>query len=296
MSSNVSFIEPTTCVNANQRSVSFCLPAVVDCNVPPMGILAPCDELWNCNLSCQQDVKYYMPYVSGDLIQIQTRFYDTDNSVSGMTVDYATFFDNVSLCTPTQTITNLASFSTRQMMAFLDGKSYQIIEIDTALITDGAFHLSFEKDGVEVCSQHFQEVDCENTIQIKSGCSITDCFKNCYGVPDTYIGDLIEYDNTLRFYGSIGESGFGTEIFEVGKRKKGVIKTDYDIYFKGTIPPYVKDIVVSQMFACGTVEINGEEYEFDSLVVGDAIKVGSMWHFSITVYKECDSIINAGCD
>lgn len=294
---NVKFIIPVNCTNLNQTSTSYCLPSVVSCNVEPQGLLDYCDRLWNCNPECQVDTKYWMAFQVGDKIQIQTQFYDTDNGINSLTVDYDAFFDTVTFCGDVNNFTDTSLFACRKMIAFKNGKSYQILEIDTSLFTDTSFSISFTKGQRTVCTQHFRLADeCDSTITLKSSCTKIDCFNYCYGQPDSFIGDNIEYDNTIRIFGSIVKSGFGTEIIEQGKTTKGIIRDNYSVYFKGKVPDYMAEIISKQMMNCGKVIVDGIEYKYESFSISDADRYGGMWKFSLnTLYLECDNHLNVGC-
>lgn len=298
MQSNVTFFQSTNCRNLNQTVTTMCLPPVVSCSAEPMGLLNYCDELWNCNKVCQTEAKYFMAFIDGDKIQIQTQFYDTDNGIGDMTTPYDLFFDEVMFCGNDNNYTNTSLFSSRKMMAFKNGKSYQIIEIDTSLFSDDVWNISFTKGDRTVCTQQFLRVDeaCnEPSVKLRSGCKVVDCFGYCYGVPDFYIGDLIEYDNTLRFFGHLKETEFGTEIVEFGKNRKGVTSDSYLLNLTNRVPPFAKDIIAKQMFECGDVFVDDIEYEVGSFTVTKENLGHRTWKIQIPLSKECDKFDNGYC-
>lgn len=136
-------IKPETCLNANVTEYIFCLPRKEFCGLEPNGFLTECDEKWNCN-HCDSDRQYFIPYYAVDKTQIQTTFSDSYNAdrknpVSG----FGTYIKAILLQKNESPVTDM-SFLSCKMVAWGCGKSYQIIEIDTSLITDSCWSITYE--------------------------------------------------------------------------------------------------------------------------------------------------------
>ena len=190
---------PTACINANQSLIKFCLPERIVC-AEQLKNGRFTDNEWNCSLTCQTDIAYFQPYIPGDKIQFQTIFY------SG-SPNNPTPFDSIAtveLCTEEGTTPLVA----QKMSGWKDKRPFQILELDTSGLT-GCFSLKYTlADGTVCKTEHFRQIDdCKETILIQSKRNSRDCFGYCYGPPDSFVGDELEYNNALRYCGFIKPAG-----------------------------------------------------------------------------------------
>jgi hypothetical protein len=181
------------------------MPKVVDCNPQNTdGILTFEGDEWNCNPICPADSSYFVPYVSGDFIDIQTRFHDSSSDPNDfyLTVELLDKFGNVE--------SNIKSEFLADWMVGIDNKdlSYQIVRIDTSLIELDCFQLRFSYQGVVYTTQWFRPTEqCKNYIKIKSE-HRTDCFGNYYGETDRWAGsNNIQFNNEMRYKATLKYGG-----------------------------------------------------------------------------------------
>lgn len=150
---------------------------------------------------------------------------------------------------------------------------------------------SYEADGelIEIELTCRQIEACEPTILIQSKRSTTDCFGYCYGQPDSYEGDLIEYNNQIRVHGFIKtDIGFSNTISNVdssGNLSEEIRESRRLVFRK--MPPFMKNIVMSQILTGGEICVDGIEYKLDNVEVVNERQVGHMWQFGVDIYTCC---------
>lgn len=210
--------------NSYARSVVFCLPKI-NCRPDGTGIFT--DESYNCN-KCNSEPKAYMPWIQGDVIYFQTNFADahhadienpTDPFAPTSSISSSTSY-RAELQYPGGSSLILAEFSTGALVGWNGENSYQIVKVDTSLsLFDNldCWELkvsSLDADGNEadyMTTQTFRKVICEgDTVWIKSSYKTFDCFGNYYGEPVAYAGDLILFNNGMRFNGIVVEVGISS--------------------------------------------------------------------------------------
>ena len=285
-----------TCELIYTDSNTFCLPVRETCNpgVDPdgPGIIVFPGETWN-DVLCQSDQCYQTPYFSGDKIQIQTTFADPGK-------ESPTAYDTligVKLLSPAGDIleTTSSAIASRVMSGFKAGRNFQIIEIDTALFSHTCWRVEFTSDDVTVVTNDFSPVPpCRNTLLIKSEFKTRDCFGFSYGVPDEYVGQLIEYDNTLRYWANIKVSGDTIQKERVGSAvTSAVVTNSWKLYLERLIPPYTKRIMVNQHLAGEKTFIDGIEYIFDDVSIDELDTKNNMFMFTVRPERRC--VINYNC-
>jgi hypothetical protein len=128
------------CVNVKGIASKWCLPLVEDCEPTATdGILTQAGQTWNCNL-CPTDEPYYIPYVKGDKIMLQTRAIDRfsldktspDKGWGDWINAEMHFADGTKL-------TVLNSFASRWLAGWDGRGNYQLLEIDTSFFTGTCF-------------------------------------------------------------------------------------------------------------------------------------------------------------
>lgn len=295
-------ITSDSCLNIDSKQLQVCLPPRELCiTTPTDGILAECGKEWNCNL-CGVDGEYLQPFRRGDKIQIQTNIFDSYNPNPQQPTASFTNWIRVTFVGEMNTTSSLAFFTSRTMTAYGCGKSYQIIEIDTSLFPDCRFKVKFEalddENNVieEYCSQEFGEVDdCLDTVLIRGKHTKKDCFGTCYGVPDAYFGDLIPFDNSLRFYGYWRNTGgsFTKTIISNNRVSSITLQESFEFQLGRKIPPFASNILLKQMFAGDTVCLDGEEFTVDSFSIQNRIEKGRMFLYGVEVFRQCEDV--KGC-
>lgn len=283
----------------------ICLPTVEICDETPTdNILTHCGSQWNCNL-CPQDKEYFIPYVSGDKIQIQTMFLDFYNSnkespVTGWGATpangfmAAVLYDNVG----NSISITLSDFASRSMVGWNGTNSYQIIEIDTGLSifdTNKCWQLeirAYDTDNFitqTLCSQMFAERPCERLVKLKGTFDTFDCDKHFYGSPVAYVGDNFRYDNTLRYYGQLVDTGVRVNKTVVGIKRTVIVSSMVKtLALHGLHPPFIKNILFNQHIGAQQFYINDVEHEQDQISFDNLISRGNMWQIEQDVEKVCE--------
>ena len=294
------------CVNLDSQLMEVCLPVKESCRrTPTDGLLSECGNAWNC-ATCPSDNRFGVPFVRGDKIQLQTLFYDSYNGNPKQPTNgwgsfvKAEFTGNIS-----GTITNLAAFASRKMVAYGCGRSYQIIEIDTALFPDTCWNVELtaydqsNNPTDQVCSQEFEVFDnCGgqvDSVLIRGNYTAKDCFGHCYGEPDAYLGDLIEYDNTRRFRGYIKASGgsFTKTVTSAGKVTKVTLQEEFTLQLGQRIPPFYSNILLKELLPGDTVTVDGEDYTIETFSISNQVERGRMMLYSVTLFRQCENV--KGC-
>lgn len=306
--SNIIVIEPTNCIDAGGSIVNFCLPIKEICIKAPEGLTVECGQQWNCNL-CQTDSEYHIPYIQGDLIQIQTLLFDgfnadRQNPLFGFSPTSNGFIEAIFCDSNGVETHNFNLFSSRQMVAYGCGRSYQILEVDTSLLAPNICwsirYVARDSGGTitqEICTQEFKDVTqgCPETFTIQGKRSEgIDCFGYCYSEPDAFTGDLIQYNNTIRFHGYFKATGGTVDFTEVGdKVATETIRDIYRLQMGKKVPPFVEKIIRKQMLASKFVCIDGVDYEIEPFGIENELDTGRMFLFNVDLFAECE--VKTGC-
>lgn len=187
------------------------------------------DEAFN-NTLCQQDRCYRMPFIQGDTIQLQTRFSDFYNiDPNDPQQGWGTAFRVEAYDAETDALIsdNVAVIASRYLAGSVNNKSYQLIEINTGLVTFAntcSFYLRLmamdtnNEVRQELYTQEWERIyhDCDPTVQISYNYFPGyDCYGNYYGFPFNFSGEV--GDNELAIlYGvaNVQDGGSGTAFGE----------------------------------------------------------------------------------
>lgn len=263
------------CRNVYGRSGSFCLPRV-DCRPDPDGIFG---DDWNC-AKCQADPKAFMPFIQGDVIDFQTNFADyhhadettpTDPFAPTVAVSAATSYRAIIHYAATQEDT-LADFASASIVAWNGERSYQIVRVDTSnTLFDSIDCWQIEIQALDptgaivvdsVRSQLFQKDDsCTDlTVQVVSSYSRYDCFRNYYGDPVAYAGDLFTFSNRLRFWGIVVATGIASSAsFEFSGSTDEASRRLFRYNTTRWYPPYQRNLLQA-LIDPPSFRIGGEQY------------------------------------
>lgn len=236
------------------------------------------------------DRLYHIPFLDGDKIQFQTLFF---GGAPSDPMDYDSLI-TAEICSNEDETYIIEG---RKMSAWKDGLPYQIIEVCVDNLPDcWSLKITNNITGDEYCSQEFGRVKVKKeTILIQSKRTSTDCFGYCYGVPDNYLGDMIVYNNSLRYCGWLKNTGFGSDIERAdfsGAIKSEEITKSYQLTFNGKMPPFAANILCEQLLTGGLICIDGVDYELESYNVNNEIQTGTMYKFSIELESKCDTNAN----
>ena len=281
------------CIGLVAGSAEFCLPIRVDCDIieDDDWLNEPGDE-WNENL-CQTDKCYFIPFAEGDKIQFQTRFIDPGRATP---TAYDTLI-GVELIDENGNVlvADANALANRKMSAWDGKRNYQIIEFLFDDLTETCFKFRFTSGDRVLVSNSYQLLKpCRNTLTMRSTYRNTDCFGYYYGVTEDYTGDLIEYDNTVRYYASIKMEGDQIQKERLGRKVlSGTITNSWRMYLGQPIPPFMKKIMTNQHFAGEFVYIDGTEYLFDDIIIEPEDIKSNMHFFTVRPQKKCN--VNYRC-
>lgn len=290
MADNIIIISNESTTDAGQSIIESCLPERIECCPTPKGGQFA-DNPWNCLTKKSTDRDYYIPYKKGDKIQFQTL-------VFGGTRTNPSAYDSlvtVEICLPDGSTT---SISGTKMSAWKNGRPYQIIEINTSGINSNCWNLKFTlaDDPVPCYSQHYKEIDCneDQYLCIRSIMDYEDCFKLCYGKPDSFVGTELEFDNSMKIRASIRCTSFSvpkSENLVTGEEYiDGPVVNTYTIRMFGKFPLFIKSILSKQLLYGKYVVINGKEYKTGSVSSSNKISDNTnMWRGDFNVTDECEN-------
>ena len=287
-------ISPKTCTNLGGKAYRLCLPPRNLCeDVNESGndtLITEIGKHWNCN-TCQADAKYSIPYVKGDVIHLQTQFYDSHNADrKNPTAGFGFMMDAV----VTDGTTRIPMSG---MVAYGCGRNFQITVIDTSALNLDCWAVEFtvyNGDGSVRRTAQSQEyarisdTECRETVLIRGEGRGIDCFGNCYDNPDAFAGDLVVYNNAMRFWGSVYDTGgnfdkpaytsdyFGSES-----------TTTYRMALSRKIPPFAKNVLLRQLMKAPKVTIDGERYDLESFSVDNQVSKGRMFLFGVDLERKC---------
>lgn len=296
-------ILPQSCTSLGGVAYELCLPPRQFCETGTDGEGTPTNatlisgegEHWNCN-TCQVDEKYNIPYVDGDVIHIQTQFYDGYNAdrtapVSG--------FGSFIVAVVTDGVTRIPVTG---MVGYGCGRSFQVTEIDTSEIALDCWTVEYSiYNAGDVLrrtaqSQEYGKIsadECSSTILVRGEGRGVDCFGNCYDEPSAYVGGLIAYNNAMRFWGSIHDVGGSFEKSDTsGEYFSADVVVPYKLSLHRKVPPFAKNALLRQLLSAPKVTIDGEVFDLDSFSIDNEVKKGRMFLFSVEMERKCSGI---GC-
>lgn len=285
------------CINVNVKTGIVCLPLIDNCDIldpeQPDNWYTYDGGEWNNNL-CQTDECYFIPFAEGDKIQFQTWFLDPNR-------DSPTDYNDLILISAYDEKDELLvyfanAYGVRRMSGWdeKNKRNYQIIEMDTTTWPDCVKFKFLSNDTIITTGTFRRLPNCRRTFTLKSDYGAYDCLGFYYGEPDEYAGDLIKYDNTMRYYGEIKLDGNSISKNRLGNSATtGTIITNWKIILAKMIPPYIKTIMVEQHFAGEKVYVDGKQYLFDDISIETEETKNNMFFFTVKPQKVCN--VNYRC-
>jgi hypothetical protein len=292
-------INQASCVQFDCLFAEVCLQELEDCDQTPTdSLLVECDQKWNCNL-CDTDEEYFIPYKRGEKIQIQTIFTDlySDDRTNPDTTDWLT----VELYNQNGFLTSDKSlFLSRWLFGWNGSNNYQIFEIDTSLFASKCFSLKFiTEDGVELCSQDFNEIDqyCSpETILIRGMHEDFDCNGFYYGKPisSTGSGDAFQYDNTMRMWaGMYARPATLEKTVFASKQISAQVDEVWSLVLNQPIPPYIDRLLVKTYLQAPITRVTDDASKTRNLQITshsarDKIDYSNMMLYSADLFIRCN--------
>lgn len=288
-------ISPDSCIDLRGTAYKFCLPAMRFCagDREVGGLITEVGTAW-CDL-CPGDEKFMIPYLPGDVIHLQTRFFDSYNpDRQEPTNGFGTFIRAFATdgTTPTEITTGMVAWG-------CDG-SFQVLEIDTATIPIDCWAIEFRifnQDGTvrrTLQSEQFRAIsqaDCAKTILVEGvGSGGVDCFGYCYDKPDAYHGPLIQYSNKLRIPATVFRTGGAIEkTTKTDKRFSSTTTEAYRFLLGRKVPPYLFEIITKQWLSAPAVFFDDQEFELQAANIDNDVTRGRMFFFGVDLERICKS-------
>lgn len=280
------------CVDFACELFQACLPIREECDGTPTDtLLVDCDEKWNCNL-CDTDEPYFIPFISGDKIQIQTLFADTNsgdrtNPDSGFG-DWITvrLYNAAGELSDDHTL-----FASKWLNGWNGAYNYQVIEIDTSLFSDRCWSLEFEtSDGITLCTQDFREILCsEPSVTIKGAHEGFDCNGFYYGAPIAYNGSAsFQYDNTIRLNADLRMQPGSITKAKVGRKvTAGTVTDNWRLVLAEKIPPFMNALLTKTYLSAPVTVIDGKSLEITTFSARNRINYNRMLLYEADLVSEC---------
>lgn len=294
------------CYQLGNINRKFCLPIKRDCTPTATDyILAKCGQRW-CDIATNRDIPYFMKWEAGDTLMFQYWFDDNYNDPADEPLagwhDFVigTFYnwDGTVIVTGS----DIDPYVTQKMVGVIDGKSYQMIQINTQALFDAeifCWYFSVTPYDTEgnatadaICTQDYGYMRCKTSIIVQGVYDKYDCKGNWYGDADYVLGDTFKYDNSQRFDGYLLDSGasFEHEI-TANKVKSTESKQIWTLYLRGLVPAYVKNLLYLQLLNAPKVFIDDEEYSKKGGEVS-VFEGTAMFGIEQEMYKSCQSGTN----
>lgn len=261
-----------TCASLETQSAYFCIPKKENCT-DDGGLIVPCGEEYMCSVCCGElDLPYYMKFLPTDTIQIQSRIHDFyNNDRESPMSGFGTWIDAVIVDLSDNTELDISNYETvnGSFVGWNGRNSYQIIELDGSLLPNcwKIIYRVYDDESPqneiqELCTQHFKNEDCEDTILIQgireSG---FDSEGNYYGLPEASFGDpAYLYNNQIRIQANIKDGV--PEKTTTTRQGRNVIKTikyirQVQMY---AVPMYLIKYLENQILSAKNVRIDGKIY------------------------------------
>lgn len=285
------------CISIQQELIKGCLPLREPCTFPASGFIVECGEQWNCQEHCPTDSNYQVKHISGDIITLQFNFFNNNDSNRKRPSSLPTDWIQFEICDSEGGVSDLvAGQITSQMSAFGCGKSYQVIEFDTTELPS-CFYVRAtvistlgEAEPTRLCSEWFEAMDEEcplEHLRLESNIEGVDCNGVCFGLPEAYHGDLINFQYNYRVEGYIKSTAASLVYEDFGFNRRTVIEKNFRLRVGAKLPQFMYDVIVCQTAYNGKMVVDGEEYLVRSQTPSNKLEKGFMWLFDFELYQEC---------
>jgi hypothetical protein len=312
-------IYPVVSVLEDARTYSYRqkVPIRRECPVvaPPFALSEA--DTWNCNL-CGADMPFYIPYLVGDILPLQTNFVDNYNSdrenpaygfKSGLSMDWYVMVelqdkDGVTVANNIETFCD----------TYYVGYSQQYGSVQTWFVNTGLLPVSLKCWRLKITYYYYDTVsaskqvervlyseyyrlfeECTETTVIESVYDGKDCYGNIYdAIPTTLGANVLPYYNFIRIEGEIELIGTDENVetqTDFGKVLRRTIIENYRIQ-SGIVAPYFARML-DRVVRGSVVTINGTQYKNFSFSKNN--EASRMWVVSLDFTKEC-TLDNRGCN
>lgn len=279
-------ILPTTCINFNHKIKTFCLPEKTLCDHTIVdGLFTDCGSQWNCNKLCHLDHDYFtlLPKDGKMMLQFNFNTPKNPNQGWGSVINIEMYDNNNALISSDHT-----TFSSRWMVGHSSKYGFQNIEIDGSKISNDCFYFKITFGDIEICTQHFKNVGCDNVVELESYHKDYDCWNNYYK-PSSFgfIGsDNFAYSNKVYLSGSY--KYYGTTI--TNSEVTQIVR----FYPSELIAPYMVKYLSHKILNAKYAIIEGNEYTNKANTITPRERSSMFFPILEFETKNCDTS-NSGC-
>lgn len=275
-------------------------------------------DTWNCNL-CGADMPFFIPFLRGDIIPLQTNFADNfntdpENPTYGIrSTGAADWYVMIELQDSTgSTISSqVDTFADVHYVAY----SQKWGAVQTWFVNTGYFPTTLKCWRLKITYYYYDQIsaskqiervlyseyykeftNCGPTIVIESTYEGADCYGNIYDTfaETTGVGGINPYYNSIRIEGEIEFTGNDENAditTDYGKVLRRTITSNYRIN-SGIVAPFFARML-DRVVRGSVVTINGEQYKnFTFEKNNDASR---MWVVDLQFTKDC-ILDNRGCN
>lgn len=292
--------EPSQCAIFDSKITNWCLPEKADCDIPNDVLLTTPGNEYNCTECCDGDrIDYYIPFISGDEIHIQTQFLDQYNPDVENPVDGFGTWIIAEVMASTGIVIGTYSTYGAGFVGWSGDKSYQVLKLDTSIeefpVCFQIRYKVYKAGDPDVLlgtytTQWFGVVKDPqaHTLEIEGIYTSYDCTGQYYGESESSTGDIpFLYSNKLRFYGIIKTI---EPLIEKTISSGRVISTKVTdrklIDFEYPLPSFMVKYLCEIVLAANVVKIDNKFYNVTS-IIAEPIEDTCSFHVEATISGEC---------
>lgn len=285
-----------TCSILDTVALKYCIPKKYKCFDDPDGLLTECGKEYNCSECCDGvDMKFYLPFKTSDIIQIQSQifdFYNADREVP--LAGFGEWIEAVIVDLSNGTEQDISNYlgANGAFVGWNGKNSYQIVELDGALLPDcwqikyRVYSNDSPQDEVqELCSQHFKNdaALCVDSILIQGIRTGFDAAGNYYDLPTASFGDpAYEYNNQIRIQAHIKtEVPEKTTYIRQGRTLTRSIKYRQAVNLYA-VPMFVIKYLEDQILGAKNVKIDGKIYQAEA-GTAEAIEDSCLFNYTFNL-------------
>lgn len=288
------------CALFDSQFTRWCAPEKIDCNIPNVVLVVPEGEQYHCSECCDGErIDYPIPFLIGDVIDLQTQIIDRYNPEPSVPVDgFGTWIIAEIINGSTGlVIGNYTTFGSG-FVAWNGHNSYQLIRLDTNTGSfPDCFYVRYKvyKPGVPdvlvstFVSQTFKKTIEQNTMLLEGIYTKFDCRNQFYGESENSVGDVpFEYSNQLRFIAIIKD--IEPTIEKTIKKNITISTTVTDrqqIDFIYPMPAFMVNYVSELILSSNDIRLNGAIIKEVVSIEAEKIEETCSYFLKVIINKVC---------
>ena len=190
------------------------------------------------------------------------------------------------------------TFASRYLVGWNGKSSYQLLELDTALIAQDCFYVritAYDSDDDQVgqvCTQEFAKSQCTDLIELEGMYDTFDGLGNYYGSPNAFVGNgSFKYTNKLKVHAYIHDDGGSVKATSFNSNRViSEITHTYKFVLTRQVPPFVKNLILKVFFPAKTLYFSGEIYKVpDDFSIENQYRDSRMFFFESEIFTEAEA-------